>query len=324
MPTVSAVNRKATPPGHTVGGTRRVAAWRRAIARAEAQGGAISHEQLVHAGLSGSAITRRCTSGDLHPRHIGVYALGRPHLTPYGATFAATLAARGRGVAMCWSAAAIMDVAHWPAQPQLLVRGGALRLAGVRVRRTRSLTHDEVYVDRNGLPFTWWPRTLTDLAARSSVAELQTVLDRLERRKDLDPAVAEHAIARARGRDGLPKLRRALEPYLLVTDAEYQSLLERLSAMLLADAGLGDHEVQGPVTLPNGRAVRIDVIFRDRRVAIEVDGRNVHERSSQWGSDQERDRELQKLGFRVLRFTWQDVKFRPQMVVRDIRAFVGS
>jgi hypothetical protein len=296
-----------------------VEAWRRATARAESQGGAITHDQLIEAGLSSSAITRRCASGDLHPRHIGVYALGRPGLTPYGETWAATLAAGDRGAAMCWSAAAILGVASPPSRPQLLVVGGPLRLDGVTVRRTRRLHPDEVYEDANGLRFTWWPRMVTDLAARSSVAQLQSVLDGLERRELLDLETMAQAIRRARGRHGLRKLRRALEPYTTIPDAEYDSLLERLSAMILHPAGLGDHEVQGKVTLSDGRTIRVDILFRRLGLAVEMDGRRSHGRASQWGVDKHRDRELQKLGISVLRFTWQDVKFRPEMVVRDTR-----
>lgn len=301
-----------------------MAAWRRATARAESQGGAITHEQLIAAGLSSSGITRRCASGDLHPRHIGVYALGRPGLTPHGETWAATLAAGERGAAMCWSAAAMMQVAPWPPRPQLLVVGGPLRLDGVTVRRTRTLHPDEVSLDESGLRFTWWPRMVTDLAARSSVAQLQAVLDGLEHRKLLDLETTAQAIRRARGRHGLRKLTRALEPYTTIPDAEYHSLLERLSAMILHPAGLGDHEVQGAVTLSDGRTIRVDILFRELRLAVELDGRRSHGRSSQWGIDKHRDRELQKLGYRVLRFTWQDVKFRPETVLRDIRAVLAQ
>lgn len=216
-----------------------------------------------------------------------------------------------------------MGLTEWPAVPSVLVVGGPLRLHGVHVRRTRTL-HDDDVVETGLLRHTAWHRTVTDLAARSSVADLQTVLDRLERKRMLDLAILDEAIRRARGRRGLRKLHRALVPFTSIPQAQYDSLLERFSAVVLHDAGLGDHEVQGRVTLGNGRTIRIDVLFRAARVAIEVDGRSSHDRSVQWGIDKERDRELQKLGYVVLRFTWHDVRDRPEMVVRDIRAVLAA
>jgi very-short-patch-repair endonuclease len=253
-----------------------------------------------------------------------VYALGRPGLGPYGEAWAAALAAGDRGALTGWSAAALMSLAEWPRRPELLVVGGSLRLHGARVLRTRSLAPDEIIEDAAGLRFTAWPRTVTDLAARSSVAELQTVLDALDRRGLLHLPTLHAAIRRACGREGLPKLRRALEPFTTLPDADYRSLLERFGAMLLRSRALAEHEVNGPVDLPSGRRIHVDVLFRDAMVAVEIDGRDSHDRAVQFGIDRERDRELQKLGYRVLRFTWEDVMPNPRRVIRDIRALLGS
>lgn len=276
------------------------------------------------AGLTRSAIDARRRRGDLVPRHHGVYMLGRTGLGRYGETWAAALAAAGRGALGRWSAIAALDGAGWPDPPQLVLAGGPQRLRGVDWRRTRSLPPSDVYVDAAGLAFTWWPRTLTDLAATASVTELQGVLDRLERRGLLDLPVLEEAIARGRGRAGLRKLRRALEPYTSIPEAEYLSLLERFSAMVLHPAGLTDHEVNGAVLLGNGRAIRVDILFRTARVAVEVDGRDSHDRSSQFVADRERDRELQKLGYATPRFAWTDVVRRPQVMLADIAACLAG
>lgn len=280
----------------------------------------IAYAQLTSAGLSSSAIGRRIARRDLTRRHEGVYAVGRPGLTPYGEAWAAALAAGRRGALAGWSAAAATDLAPWPAMPRIVVIGGPLDLRDVITRRTRSLPADDVHEGEGGLRFTSWPRTVTDLAAHASIAELQTVLDRLEGRDMLDLAVLAEAMKRARGRAGIKKLRRALAPYTSIPAGDYQSLLERFSAMVLHADGLGKHQTQAAITLPSGRTIHVDVLFRKAMVVVEVDGRSSHDRSSQFVIDRERDRELQKLGYIVLRFTWHDVKHRPQVVVRDIRA----
>jgi hypothetical protein len=294
--------------------------WARAVTRADPQGGAISYPQLRDAGMSSSAITRRITRGDLHPKHDGVHALGRPALTAYGAAWAAQLAVGSRGALALWSASAGLKLTPWPLRPQIIVVGGAIELDGVDVRRTRSLPDDEIWVHRDGLRFTAWPRMVTDLAARSSIDQIQTVLDLLERRDLLDLESLDRAIQRARGRKGLRKLKTALEPYTTIPEAEYLSLLERFSGMVLQAAGLGDHEPNGTVKLGNGRTIRVDILFREAGLAVEVDGRDTHDRSRQFETDRERDRELQKLGYIVLRFSWRDVMYRPDAVVRDIVA----
>jgi very-short-patch-repair endonuclease len=149
--------------------------------------------------------------------------------------------------------------------------------------------------------------------------ELQTLLDRLERKGLLDVGVLHQAMRRADGTRGMNKLTTALEPFTTIPDAEYLSLLERFTVMVLRPAGFTDYEVNGKVTLPSGHTIRIDILLRRARVAIEVDGRDAHNRTLQFGTDRWRDRELQKIRFRPLRFPWQDVMHRPQQVLRDIR-----
>lgn len=292
---------------------------------AEPQGDAISWCQLLACGLTDPMIRGRVARGDLHRRHRAVYALGpRPRLSPYGESWLAALAAGDRGGLGGWSAAAAVGAADWPAHPEIIVVGGPLHVPGVTVLRTRTLDPADIYVDAAGLPFTWWPRTLTDLAARASVAELQGVLDRLERRGLLDLPQLDAAIGAARGRDGIAKLRRALVPWTTIPEAEYLSLLERFGALLLAAGDLPPHEMNGKVRLAGGRTIRVDVLFRGPRVAMELDGRDSHDRSVQFTTDRERDRELQKLGYLTPRFTWQDVRHRPGGVLGDLRALIAG
>jgi hypothetical protein len=310
-------------------------AGHRIAAYAARQGGVIARFQLLREGVDDDGIAWRLASGTLHRVHPGVYAVGHPGLTSYGATWAALLACiptrsdrhrspAPRAAAGFWSAAALLGVAPWPPVPQIIVRGKARDLEGAIVRSTRSFGPGPLERDPAGLLFTPLLRTVLDLAVRSSVAELQEVMDRAERRRSLDVDAIEARLAVPGGRGGHRKLRLALEPWTTISDADYRSLLERFSAMVLAPAGLPPHEINGALTLGNGRQVIVDVVFRDLKLALEVDGRSVHDRAVQSESDKERDRELQKLGWVILRFVWRDVRDRPQVVLRDIRAIVAA
>lgn len=295
--------------------------WRGVVELATSQGGAIARAQALSCGLSLSAIQRRRRRGDLEDRHPRVYAIGP--LTRFGEHCAAALAAGERGALGLWSAAAAVNAAPWPPTPQLIVVGGRLDLDGVGVHRTRKLPAHDVVTNRTGIRATWWPRTVTDLAEHSSVAELQSLLDNLERASLFDAGVLQEAMEDANGKRGLTKLNTALEPFTTITEAEYLSLLERFTAMVLEPAGIHG-EVNGRITLADGTRIRIDVLLRTERLAIEVDGRDSHTRTLQFDTDRWRDRELQKLGYRVLRFTWQDVMYRPARVLHDIRALLPA
>jgi very-short-patch-repair endonuclease len=294
-----------------------VTGWERALGIARRQGGAAGRRQLLEAGLSTSAIDRRRRSGSLHDRHPAVYAVGRPELSPYGEAHAAVLATCGRGALGGASALALVGAAPWPAVPQVLVVGGPLRLSGAAVRRTRRLPEADLRRDRHGLVACRWPRALVDLAAVVPVAGLQDHLDGLERIGLLDVPLLQELVARQRW-PGVPKLRRAWEPFLTISGEEYRSLLERFTTRVLRRAGVDGFRVNAPLTLADGRRVVPDLWFAEHRLAVELDGRSTHARARAFEADRRRDRELLKAGIRTARFAWQDVRFRPTDVCRDI------
>jgi hypothetical protein len=301
------------------------------IARGAApHGGVIARRRLLANGVTARMIERMLARGDLYELFPGVYAVGRPEVSAYGLAWAAVHATRGRGKTprvrglARRSAAAALRIGAFPAAPEIVVVGKALVVEGIDIAGTRSLEPDEIWRDANKQPCTSWARTLTDLAPGSSVSELEDYLERSERRGLLKLDVLDAAIARAHGRDGLRKLQRALEPYRGLPETEYLSLLERLANKIMLAAQIAQPEVNAKVVLPDGARIRVDLLFREQRLAVEVDGRDTHQRARQFQTDRWRDRELQKLGYTVLRFTWQDVTRRPQRVVADILAFLNA
>ncbi len=324
---------RSTPDNRTRIASPAAARRERIVLLADLQGGCVHRSQLLHAGISGAAISRRIASGELFPRHRGVHAVGRRVLDARGEAWAALLGACGgidtdgraarRAALAEGSALAAMGLCPHPPSPIVVVRGGPLTLRGVTVRTTRRLPVGELACT-DGLWHTCFERTMLDLAPRSSVAELQDVLDRAERHLGLDIDALDAAIDSARGRQGLRKLRRALEPFRALAGEDLRSLLERFAAHDVRRSDLPDPEINGVIALGTGRSITVDLVFRAARGGVEIDGRASHSRAVQFGRDRERDRELQKLGWVVLRFTWQDVRHRPAAVLRDIAAFVDA
>jgi len=75
---------------------------------------------------------------------------------------------------------------------------------------------------------------------------------------------------------------------------------------------------QFPVALPTGVTVHLDFAYPDEKLAIEVDSVRWHSglRAIRW--DNERQNLLVALGWRVLRFEWNDVINKPAMVAAQI------
>jgi hypothetical protein len=141
------------------------------------QRGVVSQAQLVAAGLTPSAITRRVAAGRLHRLHRGVYAVGHTALPFVARLQAATLACGPQTVISSWSRAAVYELCpprlpiHVPVsggrgrrQPGLVIHGGALG--------------PEDVVVRGGLRMTSWARTMLDIAADATLGEVVELLDR--------------------------------------------------------------------------------------------------------------------------------------------------
>jgi hypothetical protein len=284
------------------------------------QGGVVSHEQLVGLGLSPEAIQRRVRAGWLHPVHRGVYAVGHPLLGATGRRWAAVLALDGDAFVSHQSAA---DAFGFRKSDTALVhvtvrgRAGRERRQGVRVHRPHALPGDEV-TRHDGLPITTPPRTLLDLSAAGlRDRPLASALDRAVKLRLLDFAELHRLLARYPRRPGTRSLKAQLSRYRGPVDT--RSELERL-VHELCDA----HDLPLPLvnTVIEGR-VR-DFYWPHCRLVVEADSYGWHSSPDALNDDRERDVELTLAGYRVLRFTWEQVTGRPGYVVRAIRSALGA
>lgn len=115
-----------------------------------------------------------------------------------------------------------------------------------------------------------------------------------------------------RGRRGIAILRSRLHERTQGNSPD-DSELEFLFDDIVRDFGLPEPTRQHPISLP-ANDIRVDYCYPDARLVIEADSYAYHGDRPAFDSDRERDAELQALGWRVLRFTWAQLKWRREWV----------
>jgi very-short-patch-repair endonuclease len=76
--------------------------------------------------------------------------------------------------------------------------------------------------------------------------------------------------------------------------------------------------------LPRGRRRRGGLVYRDEHLIVETDGRDPHTIHKAFGADRRRDARLMLLGWRVVRFTWQQVVGEPAYVATTLRGLLAD
>jgi very-short-patch-repair endonuclease len=122
----------------------------------------------------------------------------------------------------------------------------------------------------------------------------------------------------ATGRHGAPKLTRVVRA--LRSGARSDS--ERRLIRGLQHRGVGGWRCNLELHDGNGTIGVLDLAFRRVRLAIELDGRAWHVDRERFQHDRTRQNRLIAAGWTVLRFTWEDVAYRLDSVIGEIRAAV--
>jgi very-short-patch-repair endonuclease len=269
----------------------------------------VGRGELLGAGLTRHVVERRAKTGELHRLHRGVYLVGHRALAPRALESAALLACGARSLISGRSAAYLWSLIDAP--PELidvtLVGRRCRPKEGIRLHfAARMDLADVARLDK--LPLTAPARSLIDLAADAEADELEAALSEaraLRRTNDGDIAAA---LDRAGNRKGVARMRR-----LLSREGDHgytSSKAERLMRRLMRDAAL-------PQPLCNRRlhGYRVDFLWPDRRLVVEVDGYQFHGHRSAFERDRRKDQVLIAAGYRVVRVTWLQLHHEPLRVV---------
>lgn len=245
---------------------------------------------------------------------LGVYLLG-PELTRAGRALAAVIAC-GEGALLSHHAAAYLyEILPHPAQPGPIDvtvtarhRG---RRAGIRLHRSRSIRHYERRM-RDAIPVTSPVRTLLDLAGCCAPSELEAAVAEAFALHLTNRGALLKAVAGARGRRGVAKLRALLDGDN--RPARTRSPPERRLLRLLRDAGAAEPEANVRI----GRW-EVDLYWPRAGLVVEVDAYATH--SSPWAFERDRQKtaELQDLGLTVCRASRRQIDDEPDLTVARIR-----
>lgn len=188
-----------------------------------------------------------------------------------------------------------------------------VRLPGWEVRRA-PLSEAEVLTLPDGLLVTCVARTVADLACVLPLAHAVAAGDSALRKRLVGLALLADVLRAGRGPTAPPK--RAVAALL---DARSGSVLESLLRVLLAEAGLPPPRTQFQIRADGLLVARADFCWPEARLVVEADGFAFHSDRAAYRRDRERLNQLESLGWRVLRFSWEDVVHRPDYVIALVR-----
>ena len=167
-----------------------------------------------------------------------------------------------------------------------------------------------------GLMVTTIDRTLIDLASMRNESLLRRALAQADHRNLLDvPAL------RAQIRPGAPgarALRAALDrhlPELATTASELE-----LRFLLLIEAA----DLPLPETNAYVAGLKVDAVWHAERLIVELDGHATHANPVANEEDRRRELILRRAGYRVIRYTWQQVTSAPRTVLDDLRRALAA
>jgi very-short-patch-repair endonuclease len=274
------------------------------------QHGIITRPQLLATGVRSSTIHRALHSGRLHLVYRGVYSTLAPELLTEDGLLIAAVSAAGHGALLSHGTAAW----RWhiiPAPPttvELSVPRPRAGHKGLTLHETARLQSTDITTNP---PFrtTTVARTLLDLAVTYQQAPLLRALAEAEFHHNLRPADIERTLRR--GHPGSANLRRALKAHT-PSHGTVRSNLERRFRRLLIRHGIElplRNQPVGPYT--------VDCLWPDRRVAVELDGRQ-HERPHQADEDDARDLWLRANRYVTRRYGGAQVDARPHAVRDDL------
>jgi hypothetical protein len=184
----------------------------------------------------------------------------------------------------------------------------------------RSLPLDDITVEDN-VRCTTPARTLLDLAGTVDARELARAIARAEELRVFDLTAVEQLLARTRGLPGRAALAAAIATFDAPAAAT-RSGAEKRFLLAIRRILVPPPEVNVWIPLPEGGGYRPDFLWRDRRLIVEIDGRDYHARRAAFEHDRRRDRRLRLLGYETVRYAAREVARSPAAVAAEVASLL--
>src|SRR4051794_19480349 len=221
------------------------------------------------------------SGGRLRRLFRGVYLVGT--VLPPLALEQAALVYAGSGAALSHlSAGALWGLTQRPPQVHLIAPGRRVRSKPDLHPHVHQLERHEI-TRRQGLSVT------------TPEQDLSSFLDRPTHERITNEAEVRRLIATSR--EATPT----------------RSTSERRLVALLGRAGLTPDATNARLA-----GWEVDVLYRDRRLVVELDGFAFHRTRAAFERDRRKDAALTVAGFRVLRFTWRQLEHEPERLVAAV------
>lgn len=292
--------------------------------RAASQLGHITDTQLLRLGVTAKARRRACEGSRLELVGTRTYRVGGLPPSFEADVMAACLDVGG--VASHRTAAVLHGLAGFRRSDlpaiEVTVEEGRRRTRSplALIHRTTNLPHGDI-VRHGPIPTTNTARTLLGVAALvPEVAEN-------ELRNAIDTAVRDGLATdswlwwhlerrRCKGRNGVVALEAALSDR--AGKGRTESWLERTFLECIEEATLPLPIVQRRVRARGPFVARVDFLYPELALVIEVNGHGSHSTKRQRDADALRANELQLAGYSVLQFSYDQVVHQPAMVIATV------
>lgn len=277
---------------------------------AAAQHGVITAVQLADAGVGPGAVAHRLRDGGLHRIHRGVYCVGYMSATREARMMAAVLVC-GEGAALSHRSAGALwrIVRDAPATIEVTVPSKRAP-TGVVVHRATGVE----ITRRAGIPVTTLARTLADLAGVLDETSLVRAFNEARIVHRLSSRVLAREIESRPRRKGVWVLRKLIDADHAPTRSTFEDrFLEFVDR----------ERLPRPAVNQRIAGLEVDMLWREQRLIVELDGRRFHDTGPAFERDRARDAQLLAAGYRVVRLTWRRLIDQPATEASRLRILLA-
>ncbi len=190
------------------------------------------------------------------------------------------------------------------------------------IRRHHSVLPGDEMTVHEGIPVAIVPRTILDLAARSSLDRVESAIRQVEYLRLYDRLSLLDLVDRYPGRRGVRRVREALARIERLPVGRTRSRLEERFLPFLRRYGLPRPRLNDWITVGEKR-FQVDCHWHGTGQVVELDSWEGHGTRSAFREDRARDRVLRTAGYAVTRISWAQLDDEPEAVASDLRKLLS-